>query len=345
MMSPTLRNTRPTSPLRPSNDPTSDQLTQRTEVTVAADDPTEESESGRPESTDGLWAELRIDPVEIALPGGVGYTLRAYRSSDELSPAEVDPDSIELDDFDAASAAVARRRRSYLVDEDGESLEVDTDDADLEDTRPAPARARAGSAKTDDEDEDDKDLDDEDLEDEEEDEDEEDEDDDEAAAEPEEVPIFLGRNGKVYLFHNPEKLVEFVRSGADNDLAQLDTWSELAKRVTVDDIVALDEDSYELDLVVENLRGGADAWDAALLLKAGEVARDLGYALRLDSVLGALGSGSPLDDLDEALRSATGGGVGAFFAKRKLRKIPAQQTSLAWRTVIGKIAAAADWRD
>jgi len=62
-------------------------------------------------------------------------------------------------------------------------------------------------------------------------------------------------------------------------------------------------------------------------------------------VLNALASGSPLDDLDEALRASESGGVGGFFAKRKLRKIAAQQASLAWRTVIGKIAAAADWRD
>ena len=30
---------------------------------------------GRP----SLWDELRIDPVEIALPAGTGFTLRAYR--------------------------------------------------------------------------------------------------------------------------------------------------------------------------------------------------------------------------------------------------------------------------
>jgi len=47
----------------------------------------------------------------------------------------------------------------------------------------------------------------------------------------------------------------------------------------------------------------------------------------------------------EALRAAEAGGVGSFFAKRKLRKIPAQQSSLAWRTLIGKISAIADWRD
>jgi len=59
----------------------------------------------------------------------------------------------------------------------------------------------------------------------------------------------------------------------------------------------------------------------------------------------ALSSGSPLDDLDEALRATDQGGLGSFFAKRRLKKIPAQQSSLAWRTVIGKISAAADWRD
>ena len=93
------------------------------------------------------------------------------------------------------------------------------------------------------------------------------------------------------------------------------------------------------------LRGGPDAWDPPLILKAGELARDLGFALRIESIVIALASGSPLDDLDEALRGAESGGVGSFFAKRKLRKIPAQQSSLAWRTIIGKISAAAEWRD
>ncbi len=125
----------------------------------------------------------------------------------------------------------------------------------------------------------------------------------------------------------------------------LDTWSDLVKRVKAEDIVPLDDDRYELDLVVENLRGGPDAWDPPLILRAGELARDLSYALRIDTVVVAMSAGSPLDDLDEALRAVEDGGVGAFFAKRRLRKIPAQQSSLAWRTVIGKISAVAQWRD
>jgi hypothetical protein len=60
----------------------------------------------------------------------------------------------------------------------------------------------------------------------------------------------------------------------------------------------------------------------------------------------SLASGSPLDDLDEGLRTVEAGGFGAFFARRRLRKIDPQTTAaLSWRTVIGKISAAVDWRD
>ena len=51
-----------------------------------------------------LWAETRISPVEIALPGGVGFTLRAYRMSDELQGTEV-AESDEDDLFDPRAQA------------------------------------------------------------------------------------------------------------------------------------------------------------------------------------------------------------------------------------------------
>jgi hypothetical protein len=287
---------------------------------VAAAEPDEGVGNTRSSRTNKLWAEVRVDPIEIALPGGVGYTLRAYRSSTEIARPMVDGRTDdEPDDFDAASAAVARRRQT-TVDED------EFDDEDVEDEL--------------DEDELDEEEDEDDL-----DEDEEDVDDEEDAEAEQEIPVFLGRDGKVFLFHSPDKLVEFVKSGAEHDLSQLDTWDTVVKRVTGRDIVPLEEDTYELDLVVENLRGGSDVWDAPLILRAGEIARDLSFALRIDPVLVAMSAGTPLDQLDEALRAAEAGGVGALFARRRLRKIPAQQSSLAWRTIIGKISAAADWRD
>ena len=123
------------------------------------------------------------------------------------------------------------------------------------------------------------------------------------------------------------------------------TWSELAGKLSADDVVPLPEDTYELDLVVDNLRGSRETWDANLVIQAGEVARDLGYALRIEPVIAALAPGSPLDDLDEALRATEGGGLGGFMARRKLKKIGAQAAPLGWRTIIGKISSAVDWRD
>jgi len=308
-----------------------------------ADDESADVVSTRSRRTETLWADVRIDPVEIALPGGVGYTLRAYRLASEVAGREAEEvEERDLDDYEAASAAVHRRRRAETPDE--EPQEVDDDDFAEEFDEVDEYDESDESDESDEDDEDDESDEDEDEDEEEDDEDEEEEE-DEAAQADEETPIFLGRKGKVYLFHSPDKLVEFVKSGAEHDLSRLDSWDDLVRRVRSDDIDPIDEDRYELDLVVENLRGGPDAWDAPLILKAGELARDLGFALRLDPVMVAMSSGSPLDDLDEALRKADVGGVGSFFAKRRLRKIPAQQSSLAWRTVIGKISAAADWRD
>ncbi|MEU7902639.1 DNA primase [Actinoplanes sp. NPDC049118] len=274
-----------------------------------------------------MWDEVRISPVEIAMPGGVGLTLRAYRLASELTPTEIEAD--EDDPFEARERAAAARaaeeedefaalavegdsgtkagRKSdgTVTNEDGEIVD-EPDPADFADE---PEEAE------------------------------------EEEPEDEEVPIFLSHRGKLLTFKTPESLTSFIRSGAPHDLAQLDTWATVAERVQSSDVDPAPDDRYELDLVVENLRGGHDTWDLPLLIAAGELARDLGHALRLKPVILALSPGSPLDDLDESLRSAESGGMGGFFGRRKLRKIGAQQASLGWRSIIGKISAAVDWRD
>jgi hypothetical protein len=261
-----------------------------------------------------LWDEVRISPVEIAMPGGVAFTLRAYRLASELTPTETDSDEDDL--FEARERAAAIRRAEdedeVILDDEFAALVAEGDarpehkDAD----EPAPEEFAEADETPD-----------------------------------EEVPIFLSHRGRLLAFKTPESLVSFIRSGAPHDMAQLDTWPVVAERVQATDIDPLPDDRYELDLVVENLRGGHDTWDLPLLIAAGEVARDLGYALRLKPVILALSPGSPLDDLDESLRAAESGGMGGFFGRRRLRKIGAQQASLGWRSIIGKISAAVDWRD
>jgi hypothetical protein len=276
-----------------------------------------------------LWEQTRIAPVEIALPAGVLYTLRAYRLASELTPTEADP-TAEEDPFDARERAAGAR----AAEEDEEVVILDEEYAALI-AEGDPEPKGSGRNKADGVDGDVEEPDPADFED--------DKDDDKAA--DEEVPIFLSHRGRLLGFKSPESLVSFIRSGAPHDLAQLDSWPTVADRVQVTDIAPQADDRYELDLVVENLRGGHDTWDLPLLIAAGEVARDLGYALRLKPVIMALSAGSPLDDLDESLRSASSGGMGGFFGRRRLRKIGAQQASLGWRSIIGKISAAVDWRD
>jgi hypothetical protein len=286
-------------------------------------------EAGDP-AAGSLWQEARIEPVEIALPAGVGLTLRAYRPAAELTPTEVEERDQE-DPFDA-------RKHRHARDEDDETVVILDEEfaalvaEDAEDT----TRERAGARGRGEPEEPDVE------------EPESDEGEDvveEGEVEEDEVPIFLSHRGRLLLFKTAESLVAFVRSGGPNDMAQLRSWAALAARIQPGDVEPADEDTYELDLVVENLRGGHDAWDLQLLIEAGEIARDLGYALRLEPIITALAPGSPLDDLDEALRSAAAGGFGGFMGRRRIKKIGAQQASLGWRTIIGKISAAVDWRD
>jgi hypothetical protein len=273
-----------------------------------------------------LWEDVRIAPVEIALPAGSGFTLRAYRMSDQLTPTDVSDREVD-DPFAARAAALTEDEDDedvVILDEEFAELVAEDDDEDAGRRRRGDADDDAEATSADD----DADADDE---------------DDDAVVE--EVPVFLSHRGRLLLFKSPESLVSFVKSGAPHDLAQLDTWDDLAERIRPADVAPLDEDAYELDLVVENLRGGHDVWDPALLIEAGEVARDLAYALRLTSVQDMLSAGSSLDDLDEALRATVRGGLGGFMGRRRLRKIGAQTASLGWRTIIGKISAVVDWRD
>ncbi len=294
--------------------------------TVVADQPTgkrDQRESASTVDTDldgdgaarpDFWSELGIDPIEIALPRGTGYTLRAYRPEADVTPTALPaPDG---DDLSGDRDTDVTGEPGDHYDEDDEDEDADGTDGDDADDADLDEVAHTGS----DEDED-------------------------AAPLHDEVPVFLGAEGKLYLFGTAAGLVDFVRSGAPCDLDQLDTWTDLVERIEPDDVVPDPDDTYELDLVVENLRGGNDAWDPPLLIKAGEIARDIGYAYRLSGVTGALAAGSPLDVLDEALRAVDAGGVGGFLARRRLRRVKEQQAALGWRTVIGKISALVDWRE
>jgi hypothetical protein len=269
---------------------------------------TEEPAAERTAAADEFWQDVRVDVVELALPSGVGYTLRAYRDTDALTPVPGE-EPVAEDEPEEEPEELAET--SAEDDSDEDESEEDDDSEDDDDSEES----------------------------------EESEDSEEEEAESEEVPVLLSRQGRLLLFRSPEGLAAFVGSDEQHALRGIAEWDRVAADLRPEYVVATDEDHYELDLVVRNLRGGHDAWDPELVVSAGEIARDLGFGLRIEAVRAALSPGSPLDDLDDAMRGVINGGIGGFLAKRRTRKIGAQQAALAWRTIVGKISAAVDWRD
>jgi hypothetical protein len=277
-----------------------------------------DKEFERTAQADEFWADVRIQPLLIALPSGSGYTLRAYRTSDEVPEALPDDaeNTTEVDAEELVTKVEGEQHHPAQIVRHEDRAETVLEEHDLEVAgEPSPPEFA-------DEDEEKK-----------------------PAPIAEEVPIFLARRGKLLLFRSVEGLAAFVDSGLPHDMSKLEEWDRVSSKLNVSHIVPSRGDTYELDLVVENLRGGHDAWDPGLIISAGEVARDLGYALRLETVQAALAPGSPLDDLDEALRKFANGGVGGYLARRRVRKIGIEQAALAWRTIVGKISATTDWRD
>jgi len=127
-----------------------------------------------------FWASVNVEPVEIALNSGVGFTLRAYRMDNEITPADV---SMREDDVDLPTRASA-----YDDEEEDFSDAVDAEFA--EDDPESAEDDEDLAADTDSSDE----------------EDEEEEEDEEAepAVEPEEVPLFLTKNGQLLLFRSAQ---------------------------------------------------------------------------------------------------------------------------------------------
>lgn len=264
----------------------------------------------RSAETDKLWNEMSVDPVELHLGKDSGFTLRAYRMSDTLPGAKgaAEPEPAEEEEEEAP--------RGKHHEDEAASEEVLPEDEDA--PEPDAADFIEPEAAEDDE--------------------------DALDAEPEEVPLFLTRKGKLLVFREPDALVAYVKDNDDHDLAVIEEYAELQDRLSVDDVVCDEDDTYELDLVVANLRGGQESWEPELLIKAAEVGRDLGYALKNDSVLSSLAPGSPLDDLDETFRVVVDGGLRGRLAKRRLKKNDSQQAAIAWRGVIAKINDHVEWR-
>src|SRR5262249_20009180 len=103
-----------------------------------------DAEAERTRAADRFWTSVRIDPIEIALPSGVGYTLRAYRQNTDVTPADVSGredevsmprqvETVELDEDEFDEDDLAKQAGAELAeDEDFDEAEEAEEDEDEE---------------------------------------------------------------------------------------------------------------------------------------------------------------------------------------------------------------------
>ncbi|GAA4415817.1 primosomal protein [Actinokineospora soli] len=111
-------------------------------------------------------------------------------------------------------------------------------------------------------------------------------------------PIFLGADGKIDVATSTRALAKYLAVGdlADNDLAQVSTWEEVAAKATDGSLdLTVDEDNtYVLQGLAEDLGEGVDAVDPVQLDLAVELLTDAAEWAGDDSVATALGQSESL---------------------------------------------------
>ncbi|MGX7827650.1 primosomal protein [Actinokineospora sp. 24-640] len=111
-------------------------------------------------------------------------------------------------------------------------------------------------------------------------------------------PIFLGSEGRIDVTTSANKLAKYLAVGdfADNDLAEVSTWDEVAAKATDGSLdVTVDEDNtYVLQGLAEDLAEGMDAVDPVQLDLAVELLSDAAEWAEDDSVATALNQSESL---------------------------------------------------
>jgi hypothetical protein len=103
------------------------------------------------------------------------------------------------------------------------------------------------------------------------------------------------------------------------------------------------QNRYRLDLAPVTLERNPRQWLIDLIIHAGDIARELTYALDIAEAHELLGPGTLLDRLDDALRVAQSSPF-RRQARRDLRAFDQTRLVAGWRRVVEVIEARMDWR-
>ena len=110
------------------------------------------------------------------------------------------------------------------------------------------------------------------------------------------VPVFLGRNGRISVFGSERSLARYLADEHDHDLSDLATYDDI--RTAANDgslrVDVTDDNVYVLSGIADDLTEGPDALDREQLELAVELLRDVGEYAEDNTVDAALEPATPL---------------------------------------------------
>jgi hypothetical protein len=113
------------------------------------------------------------------------------------------------------------------------------------------------------------------------------------------LPIFLGRNGRISVFGSERALARYLADEHDHDLADLSTYDDIRTAATDGSLTVgvTDENIYVLSGLADDFADGPDAVDRDQLDLAVELLRDVGDYSEESAVDKALETTRPLGKL------------------------------------------------
>ena len=109
-------------------------------------------------------------------------------------------------------------------------------------------------------------------------------------------PVFLGADGKIFVFSSPRSLTRFLATDADHDLANISTFTDVASSATNGDLEydVIADNTYVLPGLADDITDGPRRMDRNQLDLAVELFTDAAAYGDDDAVGEALGSTTPL---------------------------------------------------
>lgn len=154
--------------------------------------------------------------------------------------------------------------------------------------------------------------------------------------------IFLARGSRLLLFHSPESMAAFLTTDFNHDLARLPAWRDIRMSMAASPPVPAEDDYADFEFILQSLLAPPTAWVPQPFLVCRDMVLEIGKAFGDRRLLEAVGPGSPIDRLDDALR-AVDRPAPDRRARRQLRRLDGGELGTHWRLAASRLRSIAHW--